>query len=977
MFLLLSVAPAGFAASGHGGVHWGYSGSTGPERWGSLSRDFAMCSEGRSQSPIDIAHTTKANLGSLEFDYRDAPLSILNNGHAIQVNVSSDSAMRIDGNTYKLLQFHFHSPSENTHNGRPYAMEAHLVHKNDRGELAVVGVFLEEGRENPFVQTLWDNLPAQVNHENRVGHLPVNAADLLPANGSYYHFSGSLTTPPCSENVKWYVMKEPIPVSAAQVKKFLALIGPDARPVQPLHGREVLEVSTGRVVFASISSSHGGSGGGHQAAAVHGGSSHGGAAVHAEQVTLIEKSKLADLDRARHRQVKAEEVSIEAESSGVNVWVIIFSVVLIVALLGWVAAKTSFLDNMLVASRLALGFGAVILIVVIMGYCGFHFLGVVNDEMDTASSAITVDMFVGELEALQNEFIIVGIEDRLKGEALLEEHGETVEAMHKEFEKILAADLEKGEVEVVEKAKRELEIYEKSFAELSRFYHEIEELKVRLAGLGDKMERDLQEVILEHEAELAALESSGHADASQLAIQTKLIEKLLAAEILELKVGQNEIGFLLDKDTNRIPLMEKDIGELFGTLKTVQALIPSLNTSQAEQANDLRMLEEVESLLEEYQEGVGEVIKAELEVEGEMVNTAEELDGIMAIAEVLSETFDHHAELAKRESETIILALIGIACLVGIGIAFLITHGINRALGDVNAASEQVAAASAQLSSTSEEMSQGATEQASSVEEASASIEEMSANIRQNADNAQQTEKISSKAATDADESGVAVKESVSAMKQIAEKISIIEEIARQTNLLALNAAIEAARAGEHGKGFAVVASEVRKLAERSQTAANEIGQLSTASVGVAERTGSMLDKLVPDIQKTSQLVEEISTASSEQDAGASQINQAIQQLDQVIQQNASASEEMAATAEELAAQADMLQNTIAGLIKVEGGGGGRAKRPSAPRHMGAGSAAMGSGVKVAHESAVPKSPGVKLHVEEGRDQHDDEFTSY
>jgi methyl-accepting chemotaxis protein len=187
----------------------------------------------------------------------------------------------------------------------------------------------------------------------------------------------------------------------------------------------------------------------------------------------------------------------------------------------------------------------------------------------------------------------------------------------------------------------------------------------------------------------------------------------------------------------------------------------------------------------------------------------------------------------------------------------------------------------------------------------------MSSNIKQNADNAQQTEKIALKAATDAKEGGQAVTETVSAMKDIATKISIIEEIARQTNLLALNAAIEAARAGEHGKGFAVVAGEVRKLAERSQTAAAEISKLSRLIRRGGGEGGEMLTRIVPDIQKTAELVQEISAASNEQNSGADQINKAIQQLDQVIQENASATEEMASTAEELSSQAVQLQDII------------------------------------------------------------------
>ncbi|MGC3999646.1 MAG: methyl-accepting chemotaxis protein [Anaeromyxobacter sp.] len=235
----------------------------------------------------------------------------------------------------------------------------------------------------------------------------------------------------------------------------------------------------------------------------------------------------------------------------------------------------------------------------------------------------------------------------------------------------------------------------------------------------------------------------------------------------------------------------------------------------------------------------------------------------------------------------------------------------------VQGASDNVASGSRQLSSSSEQLSQGATEQASSIEEISSSMEQMGANIRQNADNASQTERIALKAAADAREGGDAVPRTVEAMKQIAAKISIIEEISRQTNLLALNAAIEAARAGEHGKGFAVVASEVRKLAERSQKAAAEITGLSGTSVAVAEKAGGLLSRILPDVQRTAELVQEITAASREQDNGAAQITKAIQQLDQVIQQNASSAEETSATAEELTAQASHLQATIA-FFKVE-----------------------------------------------------------
>jgi methyl-accepting chemotaxis protein len=335
---------------------------------------------------------------------------------------------------------------------------------------------------------------------------------------------------------------------------------------------------------------------------------------------------------------------------------------------------------------------------------------------------------------------------------------------------------------------------------------------------------------------------------------------------------------------------------------------------------------------------------------------------------------------------------------LGIALETMVTR-LREVVTEALGASDNVSSGSQEMSASAEELSQGASEQASAGEEASSSMEEMAANIKQNAENAAQTEKIAHQSALDAETSGGAVNRAVDAMRTIAEKITIVQEIARQTDLLALNAAVEAARAGEHGRGFAVVASEVRKLAERSQGAAAEIATVSSHTLKAAQAAGEMLTRLVPDIKKTAQLVAEISAACREQDVGAEQINKAIQQLDTVTQQNAGASEQMSATSEELAAQAEQLQTAIS-YFRIESADGkhepahrqsvaspargepvAKPRQPVTPilvRHPQAAAPGRASVKHVDAKSARAGSNGVSLKLANGAHNADDaEFERY
>lgn len=618
------------------------------------------------------------------------------------------------------------------------------------------------------------------------------------------------------------------------------------------------------------------------------------------------------------------------------------------------------MKNLRLWAKMSLGFGGLILIMLILGIVSAWNMGSVKQQ-----STILGEEFVPGVTVANNlEQSLLQTMYNMRGYGFTQE-----EQYLEEGTKYL------GEVrEHIDTAKElagkspHLSALKESIKEIETGVGEYESLvkeTVEKNGLIDENLRKLREaeaqyskncaVFLDHSNE--TLETEAFAGFEPERISGRLAKNILINDVIDLGNATRIATF--EAQALRDPQVIRDARKHFDTV--AQKLETLLATTRLEE--NIRAISLISDAANAYKNAMDDLLTnwvALQELGAQRTSVAEKvLEKVQAVS---TSGMDETGKIARQTTSSLSLSLsvilIGllIALAVAVAAAIFITRAISRPLNealaisnrlsegdltvrihadrkdetgqllsamkhmverlknvvsDVRSASDNVNSGSRQLNSVADGMSQGATQQAASAEEVSSSMEEMAANIRQNAENAAQTEHIALKSSEDAQESGGAVLKAVDAMKEIAQKISVIEEIARQTDMLALNAAVEAARAGQHGKGFAVVASEIRKLAERTQKAASEISTLSGSSVQIAERSGEMLTRLVPDIQRTSELIQEISVASSEQDRGSEQINKSVQQLDMVIQQNASAAEEMSSTSEELSAQAAQLRKII------------------------------------------------------------------